>query len=176
MSGVTWFTVLIILVGLERVAELIVSQRNLRWSFDRGGQEYGRGHYPVMVVLHVGLLVGALVEVHVADRLLIPALAVPMLILVLAAQALRWWCIASLGPQWNTRVVIVPGLPRVTRGPYAWLSHPNYVAVVVEGFALPLVGSAWITALVFTTVNAALLRVRIRTEDAALKLLPVGST
>lgn len=176
MSGVTWFTVLIILVGLERVAELIVSQRNLRWSFDRGGQEYGRGHYPVMVVLHVGLLVGALVEVHVADRPLIPALAVPMLILVLAAQALRWWCIASLGPQWNTRVVIVPGLPRVTRGPYAWLSHPNYVAVVVEGFALPLVGSAWITALVFTTVNAALLRVRIRTEDAALKLLPVGST
>ena len=72
--------------------------------------------------------------------------------------------------------MIVPGLPRVTGGPYAWLSHPNYVAVVVEGFALPLVGSAWITALVFTALNAALLTVRIRTEDAALSLLPAGAT
>lgn len=176
MSGVTAFTVLVVLVGLERVAELIVSQRNLRWSFAHGGQEYGKGHYPVMVVLHLGLLVGALVEVHVADRQLVPDLAVPMLVLVLGAQALRWWCIASLGHQWNTRVVIVPGLPRVTRGPYAWLSHPNYLAVVVEGFALPLVGSAWITALVFSTLNAPLLAVRIRTEDAALSALPAGST
>jgi methyltransferase len=176
VTGTTLFTVLIVLVGLERVAELIVSQRNLRWSWERGGQEYGRGHYPVMVVLHLGLLVGALVEVHLAGRQMIPALAVPMLVLVLAAQALRWWCIVSLGPRWNTRVVIVPGLPRVTRGPYAWMSHPNYVAVVVEGFALPLVGSAWVTALVFTTLNAALLAVRIRTEDAALSLLPAGAT
>ena len=95
-----------------------------------------------------------------------------MLVLVVAAQALRWWCIVSLGPRWNTRVVIVPGLPRVTRGPYRWLAHPNYVAVVVEGFALPLVGSAWVTALCFTTLNAVLLTVRIRTENAALSLLP----
>lgn len=172
MTGTTAFTVLILLVALERVAELIVSQRNVRWSMDRGGQEFGRGHYPVMVVLHVGLLVGALVEVHVADRQMIPALAVPMLVLVVAAQALRWWCIVSLGPRWNTRVVIVPGMPRVTRGPYRWLRHPNYVAVVVEGFALPLVGSAWVTALCFTVLNAVLLTVRIRTEDEALSLLP----
>lgn len=176
MSGITAFTVLIVLVGLERVAELIVSQRNLRWSFAHGGREYGKRHYPVMVVLHLGLLVGALVEVHVADRPIIPALAIPMLVLVLGAQALRWWCIASLGYQWNTRVVVIPGLPRVTRGPYAWLAHPNYVAVVVEGFALPLVGSAWITALVFSTLNAPLLAVRIRTENAALRALPTGST
>lgn len=172
MTGTTAFTVLILLVALERVAELIVSQRNVRWSMDRGGQEFGRGHYPVMVVLHVGLLVGALVEVHVADRQMIPALAVPMLVLVVAAQALRWWCIVSLGPRWNTRVVIVPGMPRVTRGPYRWLRHPNYVAVVVEGFALPLVGSAWVTAVCFTALNAVLLTVRIRTEDEALSLLP----
>lgn len=176
MTGVTFFTVLIVLVSLERVAELIVSQRNLRWSWERGGQEFGRGHYPVMVVLHLGLLVGALVEVHLAGRQMIAALAVPMLVLLLGAQALRWWCIVSLGPRWNTRVVIVPGLPRVTRGPYAWLTHPNYVAVVVEGFALPLVGSAWVTALVFSTLNAALLAVRIRTEDAALSLLPAAAS
>jgi methyltransferase len=91
-----------------------------------------------------------------------------MLALVAASQALRWWCIATLGKQWNTRVVVVPSLPLVRRGPYALLNHPNYVAVVVEGAALPLVHSAWVTALVFTVLNAALLRVRIRTENAAL--------
>lgn len=171
----TPFTLLIVLVAMERVAELLVSQRNLRWSRDRGGLEFGQGHYPVMVVLHVGLLVGALVEVAVANRPVIPALAITMLAVVLAAQALRWWCIAALGPRWNTRVVIVPGMPRVTRGPYRWLSHPNYVAVVAEGVALPLVGSAWVTALTFTAANALLLGVRIRTEDAALALLPAGS-
>jgi methyltransferase len=172
MTGGTVFTLLIALVALERLAELVVSQRNVRWSMERGGQEFGRGHYPAMVVLRVGLLAGALVEVHLADRALIPALAVPMVLLVLAAQALRWWCIASLGPRWNTRIVIVPGLPRVTGGPYRWLRHPNYLAVVIEGLALPLVGSAWVTALCFTGLNAALLTVRIRAEDAALNLLP----
>lgn len=176
MDGTTAYTVLILLVALERLAELVVSQRNVSWSMERGGQEYGRGHYPAMVVLHIGLLVGALVEVHIADRPVIWALAVPMLILVVAAQALRWWCIVSLGPRWNTRIVIVPGLPRVARGPYRWLAHPNYVAVVVEGFALPMVGSAWITALCFTTLNAALLRVRIRAENQALSLLPAAAS
>jgi hypothetical protein len=95
-----------------------------------------------------------------------------MLALVLAAQALRWWCIVTLGRQWNTRVIVVPGLPRVTGGPYRFLSHPNYVAVVIEGFALPLVHSAWITALVFTLCNAVLLSVRIRVENRALPRCP----
>jgi methyltransferase len=175
VSFFTWFAILILLVGIERIAELIVSQRNLRWSWERGGQEYGRGHYTFMVVLHVGLLVGALVEVYLTDPPIFVWFSVLMLVLVVAAQALRWWCILSLGPRWNTRVVIVPGLPRVTKGPNRWMSHPNYVAVVIEGFALPLVGSAWITALVFSTLNAGLLTVRIRTESAAPKLLPTGS-
>jgi methyltransferase len=91
-----------------------------------------------------------------------------MLALVLASQALRWWCIATLGPRWNTRVIVVRDLPLVTRGPYRWFTHPNYVAVVVEGFALPLVHTAWVTALVFTILNAWLLVVRIRCENRAL--------
>jgi methyltransferase len=168
VSSSTWFVVLIALVGLERLAELVVSQRNTAWSLQRGGREYGAGHYPFMVVLHSGLLVGALVEVLVADRPYVPALAWTMLALVALAQGLRWWCITTLGRRWSTRVVVVPGLPLVTGGPYRWLRHPNYVAVVVEGFALPLVHSAWLTALVFTVANAVLLRVRIGVEDAAL--------
>ena len=105
-------------------------------------------------LLHTALLVGCVVEV-LGGRPAVPAwLGWPMLALVVAAQALRWWCIRTLGPQWNTRVVVVPGLPLVDRGPYRWLRHPNYVAVVVEGVALPLVHTAWITAVVFTVLNA----------------------
>lgn len=163
-----WFTLLIVAVGLERLAELVVSNRNRAWSLARGGVETGTGHYPPMVLLHTGLLAGALVEVWLADRPFIPALGWPMLALVCAGQGLRWWCIAVLGPQWNTRVIVVPGAVRVHRGPYRVFSHPNYVAVVVEGVALPLVHTAWVTALVFTVLNAALLTVRIRAENTAL--------
>jgi methyltransferase len=166
------FTVLVTLVGVERLAELVVSVRNAAWSRARGGVESGLGHYPLMVVLHTGLLVGALVEAW-ARRPDVPALlAWSMTVLVLASQGLRWWCIATLGRRWNTRVIVVPGLPPVDRGPYRWLSHPNYVAVVVEGAALPLVHVGWITALVFTVLNAGLLTVRIRVEDRALATLP----
>jgi methyltransferase len=166
------FTVLVGLVGLERVAELVVSTRNAAWSMERGGVESGRGHYPFMVVLHTGLLVGALAEAWLRRPDVPSLLAWSMLALVVASQALRWWCISTLGRRWNTRVIVVPGLAPVTSGPYRLFTHPNYVAVVVEGFALPLVHAGWITALVFTVLNAGLLTVRIRTEDAALASLP----
>jgi methyltransferase len=172
MSGTAWYVLLVLLVGVERLAELAVSRRNAAWSFARGGLETGRGHFPAMVVLHTGLLAGCIVEVLVADRPFIPWLGWPMLALALGSQALRWWCIATLGPRWNTRVIVVPGLPPVRRGPYRWFRHPNYVAVVVEGIALPLVHTAWVTALVFTALNVPLLRVRLRVENAALATLP----
>ncbi|HYN29148.1 MAG TPA: isoprenylcysteine carboxyl methyltransferase family protein [Dermatophilaceae bacterium] len=172
MSAELWFTVLVAAVGLERLAELVVSRRNAAWSMARGGVESGQGHFPAMVTLHTALLVGALLEVWLVRPDFVPALGWPMLALVLGSQALRWWCIATLGHRWNTRVIVVPGLPPVRRGPYRLLAHPNYVAVVVEGFALPLVMGAWVTALVFTVCNAALLRVRLRAETAALATLP----
>ncbi|WP_214111139.1 isoprenylcysteine carboxyl methyltransferase family protein [Acrocarpospora catenulata] len=165
-----WYTALVLLVGVERLAELVVARRNERWSLARGGVVSGQGHYPWMVALHTGLLAGCLVEVAVAGRPFLPWLGWPMLALVVAAQGLRWWCIATLGRQWNTRVIVVPGLPLVTGGPYRWLRHPNYLAVAVEGAALPLVHTAWVTALVFTLLNAVLMVVRIRCEEAALRL------
>ena len=94
------------------------------------------------------------------------ALSWPMLAIVLAAQALRWWCIATLDRQWNTRVIVIPGAIRITGGPYRFVSHPNYVAVIAEGVALPLVHAARITAVVFSMLNAALLRARIDVENA----------
>lgn len=163
-----WYLLLVVAVGLERIAELVVSQRNLAWSRQRGGVESGAGHYPAMVLLHTGLLAGCLLEAWLGDRPFLPALGWPMLAVVLLSQGLRWWCIATLGHQWNTRVVIVPGAGRVTGGPYRLLPHPNYVAVVAEGAALPLVHTGWLTALAFTVLNGWLLTVRIRTENRAL--------
>ncbi|CAM5673385.1 hypothetical protein SAVIM338S_07095 [Streptomyces avidinii] len=164
----TPYTVLILLVVAERFAELSVARRNGAWSRARGGREHGAGHYPAMVALHTALLLGCLVEPWAAGRPFLPLLGWPALVLVVAAQGLRWWCISALGPRWNTRVLIVPGLALVSRGPYRYLRHPNYLAVVVEGVALPLVHTAWVTALGFSLLNAALLTVRIRCEDDAL--------
>jgi len=168
MTSLAFFTVLVALVGLERLAELVISKRNAAWSLAHGGRESGQAHYKVMVALHTGLLVGMLVEAWVRRPAVSVLLAGVMLVLVLASQALRWWCIATLGRRWNTRVIVVPDLPLVRTGPYRYLDHPNYVAVVVEGFALPLVHAAWVTALVFTVANAVLLTVRLRVENAAL--------
>jgi methyltransferase len=175
VSSAAWYVLLIAAVACERLAELVVSKRHAAWSFERGGVETGRGHYPFMVVLHTGLLVGCLVEVLWSDPPFIAWLGWPMLALVAASQALRWWCITTLGPRWNTRVIVVPGLPLVTGGPYRWFRHPNYVAVVVEGFALPLVHTAWVTALVFTVLNIPLLAVRLRDEERALRSAAASS-
>jgi methyltransferase len=172
VSSSALYVALVLAVGAERLAELVVARRHLAWATARGGIEVGRSHYPFMVVLHVGLLMGCVAEVLGWHRSFVPALGWPMLALVLAGQALRWWCIRTLGPQWNTRVVLVPGLPLVSAGPYRFLRHPNYVAVVVEGVALPLVHSAWVTAVAFTVLNAVLLTVRIRCEDRALAGAP----
>jgi methyltransferase len=166
------YLVLLGATAAERIVELVLSARHARAAFARGGVEYGRAHFPALVALHVGLLLACAAEVLLGGRPFLPWLGWPMLVLVLLSQALRYWCIATLGQQWNTRVIVVPGAGRVSGGPYRFLPHPNYVAVVVEGFALPLVYTAWITALVFTVVNAVLLvGVRIPVEERALKAL-----
>ena len=168
------YLVLILATGVERLVEVVISTRHARWAFARGGVEYGQKHFPWMVTLHTALLVGALAEVFLLDRPFLPWLGWPMLAIALLCQLGRYWVIWALGNQWNTRVIVVPGLPRVTRGPYRyrWLPHPNYLIVVIEGIALPLVHTAWITAIVFTVLNAILLlRFRIPTEDRALRSL-----
>ncbi|MET8633154.1 isoprenylcysteine carboxyl methyltransferase family protein [Streptomyces sp. NPDC004680] len=165
-----WYGLLVAAVAGERVAELVVARHNRRWSTARGAIVAGQGHYAAMVALHTGLLVACPAEAWLMERPFVPALAWPMLAVLAGAQALRWWCIRTLGPRWNTRVMVVPGLPLVTSGPYRWrwLRHPNYAAVVAEGLALPLVHTAWVTAALFTSLDAALLTVRIRCENRAL--------
>lgn len=180
---------LLSLVALERVHELRLSKRNADLALARGGIELGREHFGAMRALHAAFLAACALEVALLSRAFQPWLGLPMLALALAAQALRYWAIASLGPRWNVRVIVTPGDPVVTSGPYRWLRHPNYLAVVIEGLALPLVHGAWLSALVFSALNAGLLRVRMRVEERALaehcegetrlgdrpRLLPVGS-
>lgn len=173
MTSSSAYLVLVVVVALVRLVELRTARRNLLWAKQNGGVETGAGHYPWMVALHATFLVGCVVEVVALDRLFVGLLGWPMLALLVAAHGLRWWCITALGPQWNTRVVRVPGQAVVTGGPYRWLHHPNYVAVAMEGIALPLVHSAWITALVFTVLDAALMRVRLQVENEALAGSPV---
>jgi methyltransferase len=157
---------LLALVAAERVLELWLSRRNAARAFTRGAIELGREHFVWMRALHVAFLASCAVEPILFERS--ACLAAPMLGLALCAQALRYWAIATLGERWNVRVIVVPGEPVVTEGPYRWLRHPNYAAVVVELFALPLVHGAWLTALTFSALNAWLLRVRIRVEERAL--------
>ncbi|CAD5995849.1 isoprenylcysteine carboxyl methyltransferase family protein [Agreia sp. COWG] len=167
--SVVLYAVLIVLTGVERLVELVVSKRNADWAFARGGVEFGKAHFPPMVALHTGLLAACLIETIAADRPFVPWLGWPMLVVAMASQVLRWWCIFSLGRRWNTRVVVVPGLPLVLAGPYRWLRHPNYIVVIAEGIALPLVHSNWVTAIAFTALNAVLLfRFRIPIEERAL--------
>ncbi|GAB3794739.1 isoprenylcysteine carboxyl methyltransferase family protein [Humibacter antri] len=167
----SWYLALVLLVGLERLAELVVSARNARWSLAHGGREVARAQLPPMIALHIALLIGCLLEAWLAGAFL-PWLGYPMLVLLVVANALRWWCIATLGRQWSVRVIVIPGAGAVREGPYRWLRHPNYLAVVLDGIALPLVYAGWITAIAFAVLNGVLLwGFRIPAEERALAQL-----
>ena len=165
------YVALIVATAIERLVEVRVSLRNAQWSFEQGGVEHGAEHYPFMVVLHTGFLFSCVLEAWFLDRSFVPMLGYPMLIIAIFCQYLRWWIIRTLGSQWNTRVIIVPGLSRVKKGPYQWFSHPNYMVVALEGIALPLIYSAYYTAIGFSILNIFLMIVRIRCENQALASL-----
>ena len=119
------YYLLILAIGIERLVELIVSKRNARWAFAHGGKEFGRSHYPVMVTVHAALLLGCVGEVWALHRPFIAWLGWPMLALVALSQALRWWCVATLGRRWNTLVIVVPQAPLVRRGPVPLAASPE---------------------------------------------------
>ena len=158
----------VMLVGIQRLLELLYSRRNERRRLARGAVERGGGHYPVIVAIHSLWLVSTLVEGLVRGPEPPAWWPVP-LVAFLLVQPLRYWAILSLGENWNTRVLVVPGGKLVRRGPYRYFPHPNYVVVAVEVLTFPLIFGAWITAVVFSLLNAALLYVRIRTENRALR-------
>ena len=156
------------LIALQRVFELLLSRRHERALRAKGAYERGADHYPVLDCLHAGWLFSMLLEGWVRGAEL--SILWPFwLALFVGGQALRHWAILSLGERWTTRVVILPGVPLVKRGPYKHVQHPNYLAVVLEIFSAPLIFGAFFTALAFTLLNLGVLLLRIRTEARALR-------
>ena len=155
----------------QRGLELRLAARNRRWALAQGAREYGAGHYPLFFLLHGGWLVGWVFEAFRRGPVLSAQWGV-WLGLFAAAQWLRYWAISSLGSRWNTRILVIPGLSPVQNGPYRYLRHPNYVAVALELLVIPLIFNAWLTALLASLLNAALLLfIRIPAEEKALSNL-----
>jgi methyltransferase len=161
----------ILLVGLAagaRLVELGIANRHRRSLLARGAVEVGAGHYPAMVLLHAAWLVACPLEVWLGGRPFLPLLGSVSLLAFFGAMALRYWVIATLRERWTTRILVLPGAAPIEGGPYRFTRHPNYLAVIVEIASLPLVHTAWVTALLFSLANAVLLRVRIAAEERAL--------
>ncbi len=159
---------LLLAVGLGRLVEMRLSERNRRRLAAQGAVRVPEPHFRWMVLLHAGVLVSAALEVLLLGRPLIFALALPMGLLFVLANALRWWVIASLAEHWNVQVMDSTRLGVVTRGPYRWIQHPNYVAVFVELIALPLIHTAWLTAVWASTCDLWVLQRRLQVEERVL--------
>ncbi|MCU0427148.1 MAG: hypothetical protein MUF71_16140 [Candidatus Kapabacteria bacterium] len=171
--------VLFLAIGIQRLLELRIAERNRLLALERGAKEFGAQHYYLFVILHTAWMLGWLVEgwiqTHQAQywtsedigRII---LSVTSLMIVIAAQGLRYWAIISLGEAWNTRILVVPGANRIRNGPYQYINHPNYVAVVMELAFVPLIVFAWKTAVIASIVNVLiLLIIRIPQENKAMQ-------
>jgi methyltransferase len=159
--------VLQIVVGLviiQRLAELLYSARNTRALKQDGAVEIGRGHYPLFILLHGTWLLSLLVLVPGDEPV-----HRPMLLIFAGLQVMRLWIVTALGRFWTTRIITIPNVPLVTRGPYRYLHHPNYLIVTIEIAVLPLAFGAFRIAVTFSVLNLLLLAWRIKLESAALE-------
>ena len=155
---------LLLLVIIQRITELVIAARNQRWALAHGGREVEEPYYWMFIALHSGWLAFTFIEARGPQSWFDLGLIAYLLI-----QVLRYWAIGTLGRRWNTKVIVLPGQPPVQSGPYRFLRHPNYVAVVLELALVPMMVGAWFTAAIATIVNALLLtRLRIPTEERAL--------
>jgi len=162
------FPIVISIVILQRLIELFIAKRNEKWMRSQGAFEAGARHYPVMVSMHIAFFISLIVEVLLFQRSS-PSLWILLLVLFLVAQVARIWCLTSLGKFWNTKIIILPGADVVQKGPYKWVRHPNYIIVTTELLVLPLLFSAYFTAILFSLLNLWMLSVRIPAEEKALK-------
>jgi methyltransferase len=152
----------------ERLVELRISRSNAKIARAHGAVEVGQRHFRTMALLHTAFLLSCGLEVHLAGRSFRGPLGFGAIVVALLAQGLRYWVVRTLGARWNVRILVWPDVPPVTRGPYRFIRHPNYVAVMAEMLCVPLIHGAYATALLFSLANGALLCVRIRAEERAL--------
>ena len=163
----TYLIILAILI-VERFYELDRSRRNARASLARGAIEVGQMHYRVMVAFHTAWIAACAVEATFFPHAFAPIVAWIALAAEIVAQALRYWAVTTLGDRWNTRIIVSPERTPITDGPYRFMRHPNYLAVVIEIAAVPMIGGAIFTAIAFSLGNALILAVRIPAEERAM--------
>lgn len=168
MSTQLLFAALVAALAIQRIYELGLSRRNEKLMLAKGGREHASQHYPVMKAVHTAWFISALAEVVLFNRPFIPILSLVALLLLAAGQALRYAAIKTLGWRWSVRIVTIPDSPAVQLGIYRYLKHPNYMGVALEILAMPLLHSAYITAIIFSIANGLILKVRIQAEEQAL--------
>jgi methyltransferase len=166
--SVIGYLILLCVVAVLRLCELRISRRHQQEMITRGASKVDEPRFRWMVVLHTGVLIGAAVEVVFLKRPFIPVLAAVCFPLFLAANAVRWWVIRTLGEHWNVQVMNSTGLGVITSGPFRYVRHPNYAAVFTEMLVLPLIHTAWITAMVGSAAHILVLSQRLRTEEQVL--------
>lgn len=164
------FWIIITILALQRIIELLIARRNERFVRSKGAKEYDAKGYNIIVFIHIGFFISLTLEYLLLAKTLSPFWP-PLLVLIILAQILRYWAIGSLGYFWNTKILITPNTKAVNTGPYKYMKHPNYLAVVIEIALIPLIFSCYITAVLFTILNAFILRRRIRIEERALSTL-----
>lgn len=159
------FAAFVLFLLLLRLGELLLARRNERWLLQRGAVEYGREHYRWIVTLHALFFVSLITEYVCTST---GCYSVPLMILYFLLLGFKAWAIFSLGRFWNTRIYRISGYPLVKKGPYRFLKHPNYIAVIGEIALIPLIFHLYVTAVLFTLLNALMLSVRIREENRVL--------
>lgn len=164
-----FFLIFIIFVITQRLAELVIAKRNEKRLFSLGAVEYDKAGYKVIVLMHTLFFISLISEYYLLQNGEgLSAFWLPLFLFFIFTQFIRYWALASLGKYWNTRIIIFAGSPRIRKGPYKYLDHPNYAAVITELLVIPLMFDCYITAIVFSAANLFVLKRRIRIENQAL--------
>lgn len=161
------FWIFLAVLIVQRIFELLLAKRNERVVRAKGAIEYDKKGYKAIVLMHIFFFISLISEYIFLDKTINHFWA-PLLILFLIAQILRYWAISTLGYNWNTKILVTPNTSPMRDGPYKYMNHPNYLAVVIEIAAVPLIFSCYITSVIFSVLNLLLLKRRIHIEEKAL--------
>jgi len=172
LSSYFLYFLFLLAIGVGRLTEMQISRRNQTVLIARGARSIPEPRFPAMVALHTGVLIASLLEVVIFNRPFIPAIGIPALIIFALCNMLRWWVIRTLAGHWNVKVMDSSVLGVVTSGPYRYIRHPNYAAVFLELLMIPLIHSAWLTAIIGSLLHIAVLRGRLQVEESVLLANP----
>ncbi|WP_026906518.1 isoprenylcysteine carboxyl methyltransferase family protein [Paucisalibacillus globulus] len=167
-----WAWILIIFIIGQRLVELVIAKNNEKWMKERGGIEAGGEHYKWFIYLHTLFFLCVIVEVFMKGNTLDVGFNYLYFVVFVAAQLARFWCIYSLGRFWNTKIIVLPRVALIKKGPYKYVKHPNYIIVAVELFIIPMLFGAYFSAILFPILHIILLRIRIPAEEKALASIP----